>query len=282
MVSKEQRNEIITKLIEDNCKTSLSKTVDGDEIYGFYLEPKHRNTDPVAIANMKQIPRLFGNLIGKASSMYGKTNESDWMNQWCECLMYLYEGLEKVFSGEVQIENYSVDTVEDIWDMINDEKKASHLCMFVITFVDRKIKTLIKSKANPDYYYDSQKKKNMPVDYFYLDDTDEHGTSNYEIIADEEYEDECDTGELTTYVLENYLPGLTKKQQLFVQCYLWFGKEKDGFIRDEKGRILYIPQEFQNYKKAIGKRLMKLMENDPVLIENEHGRLTFNWRGEKQ
>lgn len=276
-ISKEVINEIITDIYKNGLKEQYSKIVDGQEIFGYYLMPKYQdNIGYEQLASLPQLERIFINVKSKARRIYGKTNACDFENQWSEGLMYLYIAFYKVFSGQANVEkSLIVETVDDIYRIINDNRLVSKLCSWAITYCDMCFKTFMKSKGNPDYRYNSDNTYTA-IDYFYLDNIDEENNNPYDEIEKEESYD-LEVGDLTEYIMENYFENLTSKQKLFTQVFLWFGTNKQGHIEDENGRILFIKQEVRNYRKAIGKKLSTLMEKDPMLVENEYGRLTINW-----
>lgn len=276
-ISKEVINKIITDIYRQGLKEQYSKIVDGQEIFGYYLLPKYnQNLSYEQLSNLPQLERIFVNVKAKAKKIYGLTNACDFENQWQEGLMYLYQAMYSIFSGQANVEkDLIVNTVEDIYKITNDERLVKKLCSWCITFVDRCFKTFMKSKANPDYCYNNDNTY-TPIDYLYLDNIDEDGNDPYEQLEQDEYV-EVEVGEVTEYVMENYIHTLTNKQKLFVQCYIWYQTNKQGHIEDENGNILYIKQEVRNYRLAIAKKLGKLIENDNMLRINEHGRFTIKW-----
>ena len=277
MVSKEIRNEVITEIFKGGLDVRYNKIdKEGQELLGFYLNIPNKSYDE--IKKMKQLERIFVNLKTKAQKCYGAINESDFENQISECYMYLYMALDEVFSGSANVEDeLRVETVEDIYKIINDERLASKLCKYCITYVEMKMKTFIKKKSNPDYAYGSD--GYTRIDYEYLDEPNEDGTDKYELLAKEEPIEE-ETGELSEYILSKYVCQLTNKQQLFVQSYIWFGKNSQGHIEDENGNILYIKQELRSYRMAIAKKILKMIDKDKdtLIKENEYGRMFIDWR----
>ena len=281
-ITKEVRNEIITEIFRNGLTERYSRIdKDGEELLGYYLLCPNKSYGE--IRNMKQLERLFINAKKKAGKAYGKTNESDFENQLSECYMYVYMAFDEVFRGDANVEDdLKVETVEDIYKIINNEQLASKLCRWCITYVDMRMRTFVKQKSNPDYWADSYGQFNR-IDYLYLDKMNEDGTNPYDEIAYEEaYEEE--TGDFSEYIIENYVSKLTSKQQLFVQTYIWFGTNAQGHIEDNEGHILYIKQEVVNYRKAIAKKILRLMnENDnDLIIENKYGRYSVDWRGDKK
>ena len=87
-----------------------------------------------------------------------------------------------------------------------------------------------------------------------------------DLLAKEEPIEE-ETGELSEYILSKYVCQLTNKQQLFVQSYIWFGKNEQGHVEDENGNILYIKQEVRNYRRAIAKKILKI---EHILIDTQN------------
>ena len=131
-------------------------------------------------------------------------------------------------------------------------------------------------RYNVDYSYDGTNNYTK-INYYYLDEPNEDGTNRHEELGSTEEKIEDEFGEGAEYVMSNYFDKLTNKQKLFVQCYLTFGQNKQGHIEDNFGNILYIKQEYQNYRKAIGAKLSKLIENDNHLRINKHGRFVLDW-----
>ena len=278
MVAKEVRNEIIQEIFSRGLDIRYNKIdKEGQELLGFYLSIPNKSYSE--IKEMPQLERIFINLKKKAMKSYGATNESDFENQVSECYMYLYMALDEVFSGIANVEDdLKVETEEDIYRIINDERLASKLCSYCITYVDMKMKTFIKQKSNPDYAYGSDGSYTR-IDYEYLDELNEDGTNKYDMLAEEEPIKE-ETGELSEYILSKYVCQLTNKQQLFMKCYEWFGTNKQGHIEDDNENILYVKQEVRNYKMAISKKILKIMEKDKDcrVKENSFGRMYVDWR----
>ena len=279
MVSQEERNKIITELFREGLEERFCKIdKDGTELQGYYLlNPSRKYYE---IRSMKQLKRIFVNIKKKASGIYGETMESDFENQLSEAYMYLYMAFDEVFRGDAKVEeDLQVKTVDDIYRIINDEALASKLCRWCITYVDMKFKTFMKTD-NVDFNYNSDGTYTK-IDYYYLDQENEDGTSRYEELGEVEqlpYE----TGEFADYILETYFDKLTHKQQLFMKTFLQFGQDAQGHISMEDGTILYVKQEYQNYRKAIGKKLLRLIsENDNQIVENEYGRYTLDWNWRK-
>ena len=280
-------NAIITNIYEAGLKINYSKYQDNQLLSGYYLQSKYRdNITYEELALLPQLERVFINIKSKAKRVYGPTNQSDFENQWGEALLYLYEALYDVFSNnnpKVE-ESLIVHTIDDIHHIISDEKLASKLCRYCITYVDRCFKTLLKLKSNPDYYY-SNKKNNkgfIAVNYLYLDN-DNDDNNPYDELDNDTDSYTPDTGDLTQYIMDNYFGLLTPKQQLFTQCYLWFDKDPQGHISTEDGIILYNKQEAHHYRQVIAKKLYRLMAeaNDTMLYINNYDRLDLNWKGDK-
>ena len=277
MVSQEQRNEIITELFKEGLEERFSKIdKDGTELQGYYLlNPSRKYYE---IKNMKQLKRIFVNIKKKASGIYGETMESDFENQLSEAYMYLYMAFDEIFSGRANVEaDLQVETIEDIYRIINNEALASKLCRWCITYVDMKFKTYMKT-SSVDFHYNSDGTYTK-IDYYYLDQENEDGTSRYEELGEvEQYE--YSNEDLVDYVFENYVNLLTSKQQLFMQCYSWFETNAQGHIEDNFGNIIYLKQEVRNYKVAICKKLLKLMKEDSncLIKENDFGRMFVDWR----
>ncbi len=279
-------NAIITDIYEAGLKINYSKYQDNQLLSGYYLQSKYRdNISYEELALLPQLERIFINIKSKAKKVYGPTNVSDFENQWGEALLYLYEALYDVFSNNnPKVEDVLiVNTVDDIYRIISDEKLASKLCRYCITYVDRCFKTLLKLKSNPDYYY-SNKKDNkgfVAVNYLYLDNDSDDNNPYDELDGEEAYIPT--TGDLTQYIMDNYFGLLTNKQQLFIQCYIWFGKDPQGNISTEDNIILYNKQEAHHYRQAIAKKLLRLMNeaNDTTIYTNNHNRLDLDWKGDK-
>jgi hypothetical protein len=275
-------NHYITQIFENGLKITYDKYSDGETLQGYYLMPKYNenNLDYNQLTQMKQLERIFVNLKAKARKMYGNTNKADFENQWAEALAYLTEALINVFSGTAKVEEaLQVESADDIIRIISTEKLASKLCRYCITYVDLKFKTLMKSKGNPDYYRTS--KGYEPISYYYLDDTNDDGLTSYEELdLQEQAHNAYETGPLTDYILESYVDLLTHKQQLFCQCFIWFGKDKQGHISTEDGIILYNKQEVIGYNKKIKGKILSFAQDDLNLVTNDYNRLTLDWKGD--
>ena len=277
-------NNIISDIYRAGLKEQYTRYIDGQTLHGHYLQPKyHDNLSYEQLAQLPQLERIFINCKAKAKRIFGPTNTSDFENQWAESLLYLYEALYDVFSNNNPKleEALIVHTVDDIYNIISNEKLASKLCRYCITYVDMKFKTYSRLKSNPDYYYSMN--KHNPIHYMYLDnnDSDDNISPYDELDNNEPYIPT--TGDLTQYIIDNYFGLLTHKQQLFIQCYLWFGQDPQGHISTEDGTILYLKQEYQHYRQAIGKSLSRLIKeaNDTTLYTNNNNRLDLDWKGDK-
>lgn len=280
-------NAIIANIYEAGLKINYSKYQDNQLLSGYYLQSKYRdNISYEELALLPQLERIFINIKSKAKKVYGPTNLSDFENQWGEALYYLYMALYDVFSNNnPKVEDVLlVNTVDDIYHIISDEKLASKLCRYCITYVDRCFKTLLKLKSNPDYYYSNKKgnKGFVAVNYLYLDnDSDEQ--NHYDELDNNTDAYTPDTGDLTQYIMDNYFDLLTSKQKIFIQCYLWFGQDHQGHISTEDGTILYLKQEYQHYRRNIGKKLLRLINeaNDTTIYTNNYDRFDLNWKGDE-
>ena len=276
-------NNIISDIYRAGLKEQYTRYIDGQTLHGHYLQPKYRdNLSYEQLAQLPQLERIFINCKAKAKRIFGPTNTSDFENQWAESLLYLYEALYDVFSNNNPKleEALIVHTVDDIYNIISNEKLASKLCRYCITYVDMKFKTYSRLKSNPDYYYSMN--KHNPIHYMYLDNNNDDDISPYDELDNNEPYIPI-TGDLTTYIMDNYFGLLTHKQQLFIQCYLWFGQDPQGHISTENGTILYLKQEYQHYRQAIGKSLSRLIKeaNDTTLYTNNNNRLDLDWKGDK-
>ena len=278
------QHEIINEIITDIYKKGLIERTskidkDGQELFGYYLICPNRSYGE--IRELPQMERIFINCRTKALKIYGNTMQSDFENQFSESLMYLYQAMYSVFSGQANVErDLIVENIEDIHRIIGNEKLASKLCKYCITYVDMCFRTYMK-KYNVDYSYDGT--NYTKINYYYLDEPNEDGTNRHEELGSTEDNNiEEQIGELSGYIMDNYFDKLTNKQKLFIQCYLWFGQNKQGHIEDMNGNILYIKQEYQNYRRAIGVKLLKLIEKDNHLRINEHGRFVLDWSGKNE
>ena len=181
-IPKETINYYITLIFQNGLKITYDKYSDGEMLQGYYLMPKYNenNLDYDKLTQMRQLERIFVNLKTKAKKMFGATNQADFENQWGEALAYLTEALTNVFSGTAKVEEaLQVKSRPDIIRIISDEKLASKLCRYCITYVDLKFKTLMKSHGNPDYYYYG--KGYDRIWYYYLDEnSDNEGLNRYE------------------------------------------------------------------------------------------------------
>jgi hypothetical protein len=277
MITKERRNEIISELFNRGTSIRLEKTgkKKDDMLAGFYINQKYKNIGNKEIEKLDQIDRLFLNTRAKTKLYYGGTNQSDFENNYAECHVFLYEVLDSILEGTANVEDdLKVNTEEDFYRIINDEKLVSKLCSFCITYVHMKVMTAIKQKSNPDYSYNSATGY-TPISYYYLDDYsgNEDDVNPYDVLPQEELE--CETGEFTEYVLSNHIDCLTNKQRVFIEDYLRYGKHPKGHIEDLDGNVLYSKQLVNTYRKGIAKRLLKRIDEDERIKENENGRFVL-------
>ena len=249
-------NEIITVIFEYALEVKTERVLDGEELHGYYLSLKSIPNNQVR--TLPQLKRLFYNAKSKCKMLYGETNGCDGENTWAEVLSYVYEGLDMVFSGKANdkvsrlLQCYNIN---DVHKLLNNEVAVKELCSYVITFVHRKMQTLMKSKGNPDFSYDTTNNEYHKINYIYLDNDEE----NYDIAVDVTDEH---MGELTEYIMTHYFDYLTNKQQLYCKCLMEFGKRKDGSIQDLNNNVLYTKQESYGYRKNISNKLMKLLKKD--------------------
>ena len=257
--------EIIGKIFEQALDVSYQQSTREGDTYGYYLSLCKIPVDK--ISGLPQLIRLFYNAQSKGNKrMLGNTCSSDRENTFAEALSYIYECLYNVFYGlqERVGERLRCNTLEDVKDLLNDDKAVRELCSYCIVYVDRRFMSYCKTGANADYYYESKSNSHKRIDYVYLDDDMTDERSRYESLED--FTDKIfETGEITTYILDNYLGKLTSKEQLFCQCWLTFGQRKSGEILDLEERLLYSRQDSYKYRKQIKNKLLKLMQYDELL-----------------
>lgn len=264
--------ELIEKIFEEVLTTRLHKEQNGKKIEGFYVNLTR--IDKCQLVNLHQIERIFYNTLSKSKKSYGENNESDSENSIAQGWLFLYLGFKSalITDNHKLQEELRVNSVEDAIRIINDDRLCANLCRFVITFVEMQFKTYHKRKDNPDYWYNGREFEK--INYVYLDrfDESEDDINPYEKLTYQQIDSR--TGDLTSYILEEYFDKLTHKQQLFCKCFIEFGTDGSGNIKDLYNNVLYIPQEVVNYKSAIRKRLLKYIENDNH-IDMVNGRMIY-------
>ena len=265
--------EIISKIFEQALDISYQRNSREGDTYGYYLSLKSVPSEK--INGLPQLIRLFYNAQSKGNKrMLGSTCTTDRENTFGEALSYIYECLYNVFNGNLERlgERLICKSINDVKALLNDEKAVKELCSYCIVYVDRRFMSYCKTGANPDYYYETKENAHKRIDYFYLDDSKGEEQSRYDILEESIFESE--TGEITEYILDNYMNKLTSKEQLFCQCWLTFGQRRSGDIRDLEERVLYSRQDSYKYRKQIKNKVLKMLEEDEFLdIEG-----TFIWR----
>ena len=134
-------NDYIAEIFRMGLKESFTQIIDNSEIDGYYLSIPSR--DKSKISKLNQWERLFVNIKTKSKRVYG---ELDTENIFSECLMWAYEELVDILSGNN--ENFPVD--KDINILL--EERDSEIASYVLRCVDLKLKTYISSQRNPIYH----------------------------------------------------------------------------------------------------------------------------------
>lgn len=259
---------------------------------GYYISLD--NLSKKQFDSMHNFYRLHYNCNKKIKKIFlGDTNSSDYEGNQAEIRLYLYEALRMVFYGENNDKlekSLQINSLADIKSIIESQNKSKKLCNYIITIVEMKAKRKSQQKDNPDFYYNNSTKKYESIYYNYLSNTDyetedERGMKvinktwleldkNNKIMSEE---NKC--GEFATYIFENYINSevLTDSQCRFVSTFLMYETSSDGAIYDDENNQLYSKQHVYKMKKEIKKRLLKKIEEDEIIKENEKGRLFLNW-----
>ena len=314
VLKKETVDEIIDEMCKQAYNVKLFTYHNIDRFEGIYIQlPYVPNSK---FKSMHPFIKLFWNTQQKANKIVlGDTNKEDYENGRQEALLFLIESLQEVFNGckneklEDALKIYSVD---DIKRIARDKKLTRRLCNHILSCVENKVRKFTQKKSNPDFYYDSHNDKYVNVYYKYLDA--DRMTSSLKNAFDDECEDYCSndlnyentlegvikddsdcddtlegiikndlnykknkTGELTTYIFENFIDCLTEPQRKFVEVFLMYEKRKDGSIQDLDNNVLYTKQAANSMYKNIKKRLEKKFKDDEI-IEFSSGRYKLNWR----
>ncbi len=265
--------EIIAKIFEQALDINYQRSSREGDTYGYYLSlgsvPSER------INGLPQLIRLFYNAQSKGNKrMLGSTCSTDRENTFGEALSYIYECLHNVFNGNLSRlgDKLKCSSIEDVKTLLSDDKAVRELCSYCIVYVDRRFMSYCKTGANPDYYYETRENSYRRINYLYLDESGDEECNRYEFLEQVLFEEE--TGEITTYILENYMNRLTSKEQLFCQCWLTFGQRKSGDIKDLEERVLYSRQDSYKYRKQIKNKVLKMLETDEFLDTKG----TFHWK----
>ena len=95
-------NEYITRIFEIGLQQQYTKVIDNTEYEGYYLTIPSREKSN--IKKLNQYQRLFVNIKTKSRKVYGET---DTENTFGDCLMWAYEALYDILSGDN--ENFSTE-----------------------------------------------------------------------------------------------------------------------------------------------------------------------------
>ena len=117
-------NDYIEEIFKIGLKQQYEKTIDNAELNGYYLSVPSRNKEN--IKNLNQWARLFINIKTKSNKVYG---EMDTENSFADCLLYAYECLFEILSGNN--ENFPIE--QDIKTLLSE--RDSEICSYVLTFV---------------------------------------------------------------------------------------------------------------------------------------------------
>ena len=248
-------NDYIEEIFKIGLKQQYEKTIDNAELNGYYLSVPSRNKEN--IKNLNQWARLFINIKAKSNKIYG---EMDTENSFADCLLYAYECLFEILSGNN--ENFPIE--QDIKTLLSE--RDSEICSYVLTFVSLKLKTFINSKRNPNYvlHQAGGKKEYEKIEYYYLDDNKD--MDRYSVLEIEEKESQ--TGEITEYILERLLEEgrLTPKQRKFLEVSLSDEYYTEaGNVYEKGGDLIYNTNQNYFFKKQIAKAIHQLIEEDENL-----------------
>ena len=248
----------------------MKKDRDCEQVEGYYVTFNNKEAAP----NVKMLRQLFMNCKKRGGTiMLGETNATDYENTQAQTLEFIYTALKEIFEGkrndklnkEMRIHN-----IADIHRILNDRMLLNQLCRYIYVEVSNKFKTHIQ-KANPDFYveYEGDTKKFKPINYLYLDDTNENNVSNYELTPIDEIIPV--TGNLSSYILREYYDSLTNIQKIWVEAVLEYGVAHDGAVYDLDNNLLYTPQQNYQFKRTIKNRLQKKIQDD-VHIDTSTGK----------
>ena len=248
----------------------IKKDRDCEQVEGYYVTFNNKEAAP----NVKMLRQLFMNCKKRGGTiMLGETNATDYENTQAQTLEFIYTALKEIFEGkrndklnkEMRIHN-----IADIHRILNDRMLLNQLCRYIYVEVSNKFKTHIQ-KANPDFYveYEGDTKKFKPINYLYLDDTNENKVSNYELTPIDEIIPV--TGNLSSYILREYYDSLTNIQKIWVEAVLEYGVAHDGAVYDLDNNLLYTPQQNYQFKRTIKNRLQKKIQDD-VHIDTSTGK----------
>ena len=260
--------EIIGRIYENGLRQSYMMTEDGETKYGYYL--RNKSVPNEKLNDLPQLERLFINARKKATKIRGGHNQSDIENIIGEIYLYIFECMQKVFYGEVNDKVGRLiqcdGTIERVKELLANEVAVAQLCKYTITYVDRKLMTLMKTN-NPDYYRDQRggETKYKEVHYVFLDEpVGDVAPNKYDLLEVETPPEPC-TGEVTDYIMTMFFDKLTAKQKLWCECYKKFDVAKDGNLYDYDNNLLYTKQECNRYRKHIKKSLEKFINEDGEL-----------------
>lgn len=243
---------------------------------------------------MHSMYRLHYNCKKKISKIFlGDTNLNDYESNKAEIRLYLFEALKMVFNGEKNDrleKSLQINSLDDIKRIIKSKNKSKKLCNYIITIVENKARNKSQQMDNPDFYYNKSTKKYSAIYYNYLDNTsyeyeDERGRKQINktwLELDEKSNimaEENKIGEFTTYIFENYINDevLTESQMRFIRTFLVYETRSDGAIYNDENVQLYSRQHVYKMKKEIKKRLIKKIQENEIIQENEKGRMYLNW-----
>lgn len=243
---------------------------------------------------MHSMYRLHYNCKKKISKIFcGDTNLNDYESNKAEVRLYLFEALKMVFNGEKNDKlekSLQINSLDDIKTIIKSKNKSKKLCNYIITIVENKARKKSQQIDNPDFYYNKSTKKYESIYYNYLDNTnyeteDERGRKVINktwLELDEKNKiisEENKTGEFATYIFSSYINDevLTESQMRFVRTFLMYETRSDGAIYNDENVQLYSRQHVYKMKKEIKKRLIKKIQENEIIQENEKGRMYLNW-----
>lgn len=259
-------NEYITRIFEIGLQQQYTKVIDNTEYEGYYLTIPSREKSN--IKKLSQWQRLFVNIKTKSRKVYGET---DTENTFGDCLMWAYEALYDILSGN----NENFSTEQGINTLLIE--RDSEICSYVLRFVELKLKTFINSKRNPNYilHQAGGKKEFEKIEYYYLDDN--KNMDRHSVLEVEEKENE--TGEVTEYILEKLLEEgrLTTKQRKYLETTLSDEYYMEaGNVYERGGDLVYNTNQSYFFKKQIAKAIHSLIQEDDNL-ELSHGRIIMRW-----
>lgn len=260
-------DEIISTIFEVAYNEKYMQVYDREIIDGYYIELKNLNPNKFdKLHPFYKLPFVAENK-GK-NIILGSTNESDYENRLQESRSILCSVLFDVFKGNKNDkleDQLKISSVDDLKRIIADDRLSKKMYKYLIQYVSLSLRTYTHQKSNPDYSFSNNKYEK--IEYEYLDNDSEESNP----IQLEYKENDCKTGDMTTYILDTYFEYLTNKQKIFVNAAIEYGI-LNSCVRDYDNNVIYNINDIKKYKKNIKKRIEGMIENDRHIQQNASGR----------